>query len=317
MADAVQVYLDTVREIKATLKGSILLIEHQFDLSRIHDGMFGTCDAVIIQPFGRVVVIDYKHGAGKFVEVEENPQAMFYGLGALAHPKAVGAEEVELIIVQPRAQGAPVRRWLTTVEHLEAFSNLLGDKAREATGPEAKFVPGDHCKWCPYAPHCGAIRAEATAVARVPDPAFQPVSTPPAPSSLTPEQLGKVLFWSDTIETWLGSVRDYVKDLLRQGQTVPGYKLVQGRATRKWTDEKLVVDTLPASVIYEHKLRSPAQAEKALKAIGADPKQILPLISETRGVSLAPAEDPRPALNTNPGFTPISASAGSSLRTPP
>ena len=310
MAEAVQVYLDEVRATHKALPGSILLIEHKFHLASIHADMFGTADAVIIQPFGKMVVIDYKHGAGKYVQVEENPQAMFYGLGALFHPKAAGCEEVELVIVQPRAMGAPVRRWETTPERLVRFGEELKQKAEEALGPSPVFKAGDHCRWCPYAPHCAELRANTTRLTRVPDPAFTPVAPPLAcvpvsPCMLKPEELGRVLAFADVIEGWLTSVREHVHGMLQSGQRVPGYKLVEGRATWKWADEQILVDRLPADVLYERKMRGPAGVEKELKARGLDPKQLSDLITETKGVSIAPEADPRPALHRDPGFTPV------------
>lgn len=318
MAEAIQIYLDTVREIKATLKGSIMLVEHRFDITKAILGtedvpewqrMFGTVDCAIIQPFGKVVVVDYKHGVGIKVDAEENEQTMYYGVGALTHPKAVGAEEVELVIVQPRSFGPPVKRWDTTPERLlQDFTTLARQKAEESrTSP--RFVVGSHCRMCPAGDcgSCQALRKQAAEVALVQiDPAEQSLPSLLAPCFLTGEQVARVLQFAEILGPWLKAVKEHAKDRVRAGTGVPGWKLVEGRASRKWADEKLVVDTLPPDVIYERTMRSPAQVEKELKARKLDPKQIAPLTSTSRGVSLVPSDDPRPALNLNPGFTPIS-----------
>ena len=319
MAEPVQVYLDAVRDAQAELKGSILVIEHQFDITKTVLGtdevpewqrMFGTVDAAVIQPFGKTIVFDYKHGVGIKVDAEENEQALFYGVGALTHERAMCAEEVELVIVQPRSFGPPVKRWETTPDRvLTDFVALVREKAEESRS-NPRFVVGSHCRLCPAGDSgtCEALRRHAAGLAQIEADPAQLTRVPPLPQPcmLTGDQIARVLEFAEVLGPWIKSIREHATDRVRNGNPVPGWKLVQGRASRKWLDEQLTVDRLPPDVIYERKMRSPAQVEKELKARKLDPKQIAPLITETRGVSLAPADDPRPALNANPGFTPIS-----------
>jgi hypothetical protein len=86
--------------------------------------------------------------------------------------------------------------------------------------------------------------------------------------------------------------------LIEEGASVPGWKLVNKRATRQWTDEDKASDFLEANGVYplqEPKVISPAVAEKALKKA----KIALPddlVVAVSTGSTLAPESDPRPAV---------------------
>ena len=310
MVEAVQIYLDAVRAELKRDKGSILLVEHKFDLGFIAPDMFGTCDAVVIQPFGDMRVFDLKYGAGRAVDVTDNPQLKYYGLGALQHPRAVGIEAVTLTIVQPRAhhKGGVIRDDSMVPAYLVEWGNTVLKAAAKKAKESPEFVPGEHCGWCRYAPVCAALKGKVEVATLA---AFQPITQElalPPVESLTPAQLKKALSFADMVEDWLKAVQGYAKGGLESGQFKPediGHKIVAGRASRKWTDEKLVVDTIASDdLLYEKKLRSPAQMEKIFKTSKRDPKVLAPLITETRSQSMVPLDDPREAIPVL-AFTPV------------
>ena len=112
--------------------------------------------------------LDYKHGAGIAVEVENNPQLLDYGLGALladVHP----AKRVKLVIVQPRCDHAdgPVRDWEIDAIDLLDFRADLKAYAEATQRADAVLVSGDHCKFCAAAPLCPALEKKAQAVAKL------------------------------------------------------------------------------------------------------------------------------------------------------
>jgi hypothetical protein len=94
---------------------------------------------------------------------------------------------------------------------------------------------------------------------------------------MTPEQIASALDAADVIEAWLGAVRAHAELVANQGQEIPGFKLVDKSATRKWRDEALaagelsLVFGLDESSIYSKKLLSPAQAESALRSSCQNP----------------------------------------------
>ena len=301
MVEAVQVYLDVVRqELAGAGEGAELKVEQRFHLDWLCPGLYGTNDAAVCQPFGTLKVFDYKHGAGVAVEAERNSQLLYYGLGA-AYGDAY--EDVELIIVQPRAYhpDGPVRRYRLTIDELFEWGQTVLKPGAEATeAPDAPLVAGEHCRFCPAKAVCPKQHENALAVAKE---AFAPVpQSPPAPDALTHDDLRRIMDAAGMVEAWLSAVRTHVRSLIENGLAQPeelGYKLVAGRASRKWKSEDEAEKALKSLLddpdeAYVRKLLSPAQAEKLLK--GADKKALDPLVEESRGVQLAPLSDKREAI---------------------
>lgn len=298
MVDAVRVYVDFLRGL--SVGDNLVQLEQRFDLSKLNPPapMFGTSDCTAYLPAERkLIVADYKHGAGVAVDVEDNPQLKYYGLGCLLTlRKDQRVETVELVIVQPRAQhkDGPIRRWECSVEHLLDFSAELVEGAHRAMEPDAPLVPGKHCRFCPAQPMCPELHKETQLIAAS-EFAEKPLLDP---RLLTPEQLGQVLERADMVEDWLRSVRNYVQQTLEGGKEVPGWKLVPKRASRVWNSEADVVawaklHDVHQDEIFDRKLKTPAALEKVVG------KKNLPThlyASVSSGYTLAPASDPRPAV---------------------
>lgn len=305
MAEAVQVYLDLIRKERAEAGAQAeFMVEQKFRLDWLRPGLFGTNDAMIGRPFGTLTVYDYKHGAGVAVDAEDNVQEMYYGLGAIKDPKTAAAyEDVELVIVQPRAvhRDGAIRRHKMSVDDLLKWGyEVLLPGAKATDDPNAPVVAGDHCKFCPAMAICPAQKAKAmTVAAGVFDPV---VKLPPSPEAMSLADVKHVVDVADMVEGWLNSCRAYLRTLLESGKATSaelGYKLVQGRATRKWTSEdeaeKWLTAMLDDEAYVPKKVISPAQAEKIIK--GKEAKAaIKTMVTETRGTQLAPNSDPREAV---------------------
>lgn len=298
MCDAVRVYVEFLRDLE--VQGYELMLEHRFDLSKLNPPapMFGTSDCVAYHPGERkMIVADYKHGAGVAVEVEDSPQLKYYGLGALLQMSPLNrVETVELIIVQPRAQhsGGPIRRWECDVSHLLDFGGELVDGAHKTMQPDAPLAAGKHCRFCPAQPMCPELHKETQLIAA------DEFSAAPLmdPRLLSPAQLSEVLEKADLVEDWLRSVRKHVLETLESGKEVPGWKLVPKRALRAWTSEEDVVawaktHSVEREELFDYKLKSPAALEKVVGKANL-PKHLYASISS--GYTLAPTSDPRPAV---------------------
>lgn len=306
MAEAVQVYLDAVWADADRLGGAKLLIEHKFHLKSIHKDLFGTNDACLSEPFGKLIVYDYKHGAGKPVEVERNPQLMIYALGALADN--LSAETVELVIVQPRAKhkDGSVRRWEISPDELTLWGETELTKAIKAT--EAKkptFKVGKWCDWCKGMVTCPALRGkmiEELCADEVDTAPVVPKKGFPAVDTLTPSQIANLLEFKPLAEKYLASVYERAKEDLLAGKAIPGHKVVEGRANRKWVEDfneksGWLFQIMKADM-YETKVKSPAQMEKALKEMGLPPKSIEPLVTVSRGLVVVSEFDKRDAYQS-------------------
>ena len=234
----------------------------------------------------RAVVLDWKFGDGVAVEATENPQLLFYAAAAKRTAETAwafeGATEVELIIVQPPY----VKRWVTDLARVDAFEKELAAAVKIAMRPDAPLASGDHCKWCAAKPVCPIMTGAVDRALKV------------KLEALPVDQIAHYLEQAPLIEGFIKDLQQLAHGLLEEGQKVPGWKLVNKRATRQWTNEDKAEAWMEARGIYplqEPKLKSPAQAEKDIKKM----KEKLPedlIVAVSTGSTIAPENDPRPEV---------------------
>lgn len=286
MVDAVDLYNDTIDADEDS--STKLHVEQRFDLSAIYPGCFGTADAVVWQPDTQTLIVsDLKYGAGIPVEVENNPQLMYYGLGALLSTK-YPAKRVRLQIIQPRCEHpkGPVRRWEIDAIDLIDFAADLVQYASATKAKDAPLKAGPHCRFCPAAPACREIERHRNEVAKL---EFGTVDPDPHRLALALESL-------PVLEAFIKRVRELAYSEAEAGRTPPGWKIVAKKGYRKWIDEDQAAGILVghAEEIYEpRKLKSPAQIEKLLGKAAAK-KVCADLIhTPSSGHALVPESDPR------------------------
>lgn len=293
MVDAVQVYLDVVREIAQGADESE--IETRMDMSAVVPGVFGTGDFLAYRekPVRRVTICDFKYGKGVAVDAQDNEQLLTYAVGLVARYHNRGVDEVELVVVQPRAphRDGPVRRWVTDSVGLYEHVMALQRAAELAARPDAPFNPGEACKFCKAAGICTALYQRVKEITMT-DPTITPFRDWQA------EDADIAL-----VEGWAKRRKEFAHAEAIRGRMPPGSKLVGKRATRKWRDDNEAVATLQMlgvddEVIFATSLRSPAQIEKELAK--KDRAAIDNLaIKVSSGTVLAPLDDPRPAVDPN------------------
>ncbi len=319
MAAAVQVYLDHIR----SLPFGLFWIEQGVSLSPLWENegekcptpLFGTSDFLALCG-DTLHVVDYKHGVGVPVEAKGNTQFMYYGLGGVYHALSVARRlprYVTMTVVQPRAQhrAGPVRSW--TIPTLDLFiwaDTVLRPAVVSVLSTNTTYHAGTHCRWCPHAGRCPTLREKALETART---QFDDVTaTPPAANLIPLDELGAILSQAELIVSWLSQVRAVVSDAIDKGHKIDGWKLVDKRAVRKWSDEDAVIDAVRkyfGSSAWHRDFQappkplSPAQMEKTLKQkhrtfqdVGLDQF----ITSESSGTTLVPDEDERPAAATGP-----------------
>lgn len=279
MADAVKVYVDYVEERNMANGKCQRLLEQTFDVSHLSPGMFGSADCVLIGVDGGAVleVIDYKHGAGVVVDVEDNEQLMYYAYGAyhsLAKEARRGLRKVMLTVVQPRAKtGEKIKSITYTVVDVLEFATRLQDAAARTLAPDAPLVPGDWCRWCAAKGECPGLRRQATEIAGIAfDDNNQLIESPEiiAPQRVSPEDIARFLDASEVVKMWMDAVWERAMQMAQSGSPPPGWVLVEKRGTRRWNQIKELEAwvqgdlKMPAEVLYETDLRSPAKLEKLL-----------------------------------------------------
>ncbi len=312
MLPAVKVYVDFIKAEAivsgADVKAGHILIEHRFDLKDVYPGLFGTADAVIYFPEKKkLLVADYKHGAGIAVEVDDNLQLQYYALGALLST-GFPCNEVEIAVIQPRCEHekGPIRRYaFPSVDLLDFAADLAFDAAATAN-PNAPLKPGKHCRFCPAAPtKCPAVKEKALALAKQ---EFGPAV------SYDPAKLAEALAAIPAVEAWITKVREFAYAEAMHGRNPPGWKMVAKRATRKWmADDETIVEFMAEATkrevsefFEEPSLKSPAQMEKLCsKQIGEGLRKFMESVSS--GYNLVPEADKRPAakLDAKSEFTAI------------
>jgi len=295
MLEAVDVYVKAFNEAREGAKFS--LIEEPFDLSDIYPGLFGTSDGIIYREDRlELEVWDYKHGAGMAVEVENNEQLMYYGLGALLKTKAK-CKTVKLVICQPRCphSSGPIRSWTISTPDLIDFAADLVEAAKRTEDPNAILVAGDHCKFCRAAPMCPNLSYLAVSKAKE---EFKPIP------SYDPQKLAEYLELVPAIKSWVKSVEAFAFAESERGRVPPGFKLVPKRANRKWRDEKSAMEFIAFELGLDAKdilkpatLLSPAKVEAFLNK---DDKKLLEeyTLKESSGNTLASINDKREAVKS-------------------
>lgn len=298
MKEAVQVYVDYIEE---QLKVDVceVLIEHKFNLEKLLPGLFGTADCVLYYPKKKLLkVIDYKHGQGVFVPVERNEQLMYYGLGALLSTGFL-VDTIELTIVQPRCPSTEgvIRSWSFDSFEILDFAADLKAAALKTREPNAPLVPGeDQCRFCPAKAICPALHKQADEAAAL---EFR------SDLSYSPEQLSDVLKKLPTMKAFIQGVEQFAYQEALHGRTPPGFKLVEKRSTRQWTDETQVLEFMKSTVNLSEsefkttpELKSVAQIEKLLsKSMKEKLKPFI--VSKSSGTTLAEESDPRPEVRTD------------------
>ena len=307
MATAVQTYVNFVRATEAEEAPALLRLEQRFSLEDLDPPMpmFGTSDCTIYgKETGNLWIIDYKHGQGVAVDVEDNAQLKYYALGAvLKIGNKAPINQVHTAIVQPRTshRDGSIRTYSYTKDEILDFGTDLIDAAHAALAPDAPLIAGDHCKFCKAAGVCSALRGNALAVAQDEFGAIKSVD------DLTPEEIGAYMDKLPLVEEWIKSLRRHAHTMLEAGTSVPGFKLVEKRPTRRWKNQEELLDwaaseNLEDEEIFEKKIKSPAQIEKVVgkKNVPSDL-----IMSVSTGLSMVPDTDRRPpaALLASDEFT--------------
>jgi hypothetical protein len=247
--------------------------------------VFGSTD-LLGRLGNRAIVLDWKFGDGVLVDAENNDQLLFYAAAAMRTPACQwvfeGADEIELIIVQP----PEIRRWVTDKARVVSFEQELAKAVRRAQQDDAPIEIGDHCRWCAAKPICPKMNGTI-------DRAIHQQIV-----NLDKHQLGEYLAKADMMEDWIKDLRALAFQVLESGGQVPGYKLVAKRGTRQWVSDDDAAKFLVKRQVEPYKeleVISPAQAEKLLKKIGQElPGEMVKTVSS--GSTLAVESDPRPAV---------------------
>ena len=269
-----------------------VFIEQRLDFSCYVPEGYGTGDCLIVSR-GRIHIIDLKFGQGLLVDSEENPQMMLYALAALnQYEEQYQIKKVKLTIFQPRRDN--VSTWETTVAKLKKWATKdLVPKAQRAFKGEGEYCPGEWCIFCKAAVKC---RARAEDKLRLAQSEFK------MPPLLTDAEIESVLAKLPDIKKWADEIQEYALAKALAGKEWTGFKLVEGRSVRKFTDERAVVKAANDAGyhdIYKQSLISITEMEKLMGKVEFS-KVLGALVTKPQGKpTLVPDTDKRQAISVS------------------
>ena len=276
--------LETARR---TCSDPVVLIEQHVDFSRWVQEGFGTADCVIIAD-GILNIVDYKHGKGVEVSAEQNPQMMLYALGALEIFDGIyDIDAVRMAIYQPRKSNISVYE-MQKSDLLEWADTELTEKAQLAYGGQGEFHCGEWCRFCKAKAECRERAAVNLELARY---EFQ------LPALLDDDEIADILGRLDDLTAWAADVKEYALRQALSGKKWHGWKLVEGRSNRRYTNETAVAGAVESIGFdpYEHKVLGVTAMQKLLgKSRFND--LLAAYIEKPQGKpTLVPESDKRPA----------------------
>lgn len=260
----------------------------------------GHVDYLLFQHTLNVVdVVDFKYGAGVKVHADHNKQMSVYARSAIEEYDLEGwvREDtlIRLHIFQPRCRdlmddfddltAEPDENakpkgiestWEITWDRFKLFTEKeIGVPAQiiqdNATHLLAFVASESTCKWCAAAAFCDTrVAALAAGMPVLRQMALPEKIEPTPPEQITDDKLAQILRHAPDVKKWLTQCEEYAFNRAIAGNPLPQTKLIEGRGTRKWTDEKAAVVVLESANVepYERKLISPSAAEKLLKEAG-------------------------------------------------
>jgi len=287
----VQFILETIAQTKEHCADPIINIEQRLDFSCYVPHGFGTGDCVIIAD-KTLHIIDFKYGQGVLVEAEHNPQMMLYALGALRiYDTLYDIEEVSMTIYQPRREN--ISTWTISVADLKAWAeDELIPKAKLAYEGKGDYIPGPWCTFCKAAVKCRARAEEKLRLAQY------EFAMPPL---LTDAEIEDILDKLSDLTSWANEIIAYAQDAaLNHGKQWRGWKVVEGRSNRKYSNEQAVIEAANEAGYHDIFRKTLLPLTEMEKLMGKQNFQTIlgSLIVKPAGKpTLVPASDKRPALN--------------------
>ncbi|MBP3038091.1 DUF2800 domain-containing protein [Bacillaceae bacterium Marseille-Q3522] len=290
-------YLEYLQSITMSFSSApYVAVEKRINYSSYAPEGFGTVDCLIIGG-DTLYVNDFKYGKGVPVSAEDNPQMKLYALGALSeYGFLFPIKSIHLSIIQPRLDS--ISEFTLSAEDLLKWGEEIKPVARRAFAGEGDFVAGDHCQFCRAKAKCRA-RAEL----------YSPLKdfVEKKPPLISDAEVGEFLKTGLSVEKWVKDLKEYALHKCLAGSEIPGWKAVEGRGSRVYTNIDAAFSHLSEhgwdeTILYE---RVPLSVAKLEKEMGK--KSYHELLEEPGFVekkpgkpTLAPESDKREAISNAP-----------------
>lgn len=249
MAEAGQVYVNYIRQLKQQRPNASVWLELKVCLSSISNELWGTSDYVMLD--GDTLIIgDYKNGYGVvevdgvqtitgFGQLDGNAQTMGYALAAMDTLGLWGrVNKIITFICQPNVDH--VNGVIRSKEY-NMDEVTLWHQGYRAAHKRTDLVAGKHCKYCLAAGFC------ATRIKRT----MELIGLTSSITKLNEDQIIELLDEIDTIKRTADAIADQATLLARQGKKLKGRKLVKAIVWAKCTDESELVKQLVEDAVHE------------------------------------------------------------------
>ncbi len=282
--------LELVEKAKKNCSDPVVMVEQRVDFSRYVPAGFGTADCIIIAD-ETLNIVDYKHGKGVEVSAEDNPQMKLYALGALELFDCLyDISKVQMTIFQPRLSNVSVFV-MNKADLLKWANDELTAKAELAFEGKGELCCGEWCKFCKAKSNC---KERARVNMEMAQYEFRKSSL------LTDEEVVKILSRIDELTSWASDVKNFALEQAVRGKQWPGWKVVEGRSNRKYTDEGAVAQVVKNAGYnpYDEKIMGITNMTKML---GKEKFNELlgDFVERPQGKpTLVPEDDNRPEMNT-------------------
>ena len=287
--------MEQIAKAKEFCPDPLVCVGLKLDYSKwVQDG-FGTGNCVIVAD-DTLHIIDMKYGVGVLVSASGedgtgNSQLKCYALGALdTFGDLYDIRRIKLSIYQPRRENTDTFE-MSVEELLKWADEVLSPRAKLAYEGNGDFSAGEHCRFCRIKATCRKRAAYSLELAK-----YEFAEAP----SLTSEEIAAILPQIDTLVSWADDIKAYALQEALSGTAYPGFKLVEGRSVRKYTDEAAVIDAVATEGFdpSEKKLMGITAMQKLLGKTKFD-ELLSGLIEKPKGKpTLVPESDKRPAVST-------------------
>ena len=281
--------IEKINEAKERTKDALILLEKRLDYSPWVKEGFGTGDLVLISD-DVLEIVDLKFGKGIKIEAQDNSQLKLYSLGAINEFGLLyDIRTIKMTICQPRLDHISTEE-VAADDLLDWAENIVKPLADLAYEGKGEFKSGDHCRFCRIRHTCRQRSKDNLKIACLD---FRP------PPTLTDDEIVEVLSGIDELIKWAKDVEEYAfKEAVNKGKSWEGFKLVEGRRTRRYSSEEKVAEALLDAGYEEEKIfsKSLLSLTKLEKELGKKEfEEILGSLIETPPgkLKLVPDDDKR------------------------
>ena len=233
--------------------------EIKVDFSKYVPGGFGTADCIIVA--GKELhIIDFKCGKNVPVSAEGNPQLKLYALGVIdEYELFYSIEKVYMHIFQPRNFEGGGNSSIN-VQDLKAWGKSIKPQVDLAYMGLGEQKIGSWCDFCKAKPICEKHARKCRELAKY---EFK------MPPLLSHVDVGQILQQAKDVASWAKKLEEWALSEILKGADIPGWKAVEGRKVRTWTNmdeafKKLTDNGIDETILWTKSPLTLAQVEKEI-----------------------------------------------------